>query len=342
MGKEKLSESECSDTEGETEVVGTEQKKSLGSKLWSGLCTFAWMFWSICTFTLILYICGGLFILFSKEAKMEVIFSNRIRTPWFANLTDCTSFGLVKCENIYIQGRDGKLGAWLISPSSKQYITREAYILYLHGNMGSRALSHRIKMYQKLSKLGYHILAIDYRGFGDSDGFPTEEGLVEDSKVAYTWMVDKYVGYPHYIWGHSLGSAVAIQVAASLNSKHSRLNGLILEAPFNNMTDAIKQTPLAAPIAPFIPNFDSYIQDVKNVFRSDYWIQKVTTPTMMLHDKSDSIINVALGRRLYISAKEVGSTNVEMLELNENLGHQDIYAAKKLKGIVSNFIYNTS
>lgn len=340
MGKDKLSESESSDKEEETHdcLVETNQP----SRLWSLACTCMWAFWSICTFIMIVYICGGLFILYSKEAKMEVIFSNRIRSPWFANLSDCNSFGLVKCQNMYIRGRDGQLGAWLISPSSNQYITREAYILYLHGNMGSRALDHRIRIYKKLSKMGYHILALDYRGFGDSEGFPTEEGLVEDSKVAYKWMVDSFPGYPHYIWGHSLGSAVGIQLAASLNSKQSRLNGLILEAPFNNMTDAIKQTPFAAPIAPFIPDFDSYISDVKNVFRSSYWIQKVTTPTMILHDVSDNIINVALGRRLYLSAKEVGSTNVEMLELNEQLGHQDIYAAKKLKGIVGNFIYNTS
>merc|ERR1712168_687626 len=101
-----------------------------------------WIFWGFCTILMIVFICGGLLLLYSREAKMEVIFLNRIRTPWFANLSDCRSFGLVKCENIYIRGRDGLLGSWFISPSSKQYITREAYILYLHGNMGSRALSH--------------------------------------------------------------------------------------------------------------------------------------------------------------------------------------------------------
>ena len=60
--------------------------------------------------------------------------------------------------------------------------------------------------------MGYHVLAIDYRGFGDSESFPTEEGLVEDAKAAYRWMVENYVAYPHYIWGHSLGSGVALQV----------------------------------------------------------------------------------------------------------------------------------
>lgn len=347
MGKEKLSGSDSdsnqhSDVEGEVEEPCVDERLPLGEKLLSIGSSCLWVFWCSCTFLLIAYLTFGVVILYSKTAKMEVIFSNRIRSPWFANLSDCKSFGIIKCENIQIRGTDGMLGAWLISPSSKQYIIREAYILYLHGNMGSRALEHRVKMYKKLSKMGYHILAIDYRGFGDSDGFPTEQGLVEDGKVAYRWLLDRYHSYPLYIWGHSLGSAVGVQVAAWLNSELSRLNGLILEAPFNNLTDAIKQTPLAAPVAPFIPNFESYLDDVKNVFRSSYWIQKVNTPTIIIHDRSDHIINIALGRRLLLSSKELGLSNVNMVELDENLYHQNIYAAKKLKAIVGNFIYNTS
>jgi len=343
MGESKSgSESEGHPSDGEYENETCDENPTLGSRISSCCTTCLWVFWCLCTLALLTYVGLGLLVLYSKEAKMEIIFSHRIRSPLFANLSDCKSFGLIKCENVFIHGTDGRIGAWLVSPSSKQYIIKEAYILYLHGNMGSRAQTHRVKLYQKLSKMGYHILAIDYRGFGDSEGFPTEEGIVQDSKSAYKWMAERYPGFPLYIWGHSLGSAVAVQVAAWLNSEHSRVNGVILEAPFNNMTDAILQTPLAAPVASLIPNFESYLSDVKNVFKSSYWIKKVTTPIKILHDKSDHIINIALGRRLFYASKEVGSCNVDMVELDENLRHCYIYAAKKLKGIMSNFIYSTS
>lgn len=345
MSKEKLSDSESEVVDGENEDEDQELVEEVlsGKQRLVNLCSnLFWVFWCLCTISLLFFLGLGLLTMYSREMKMEIIFSNRIRTPFFANLSDCHSFGLIKCENIFIRGKDGKLGAWLISPSSKQYIIRDAYFLYLHGNMGSRALKHRVKLYQKLSKMGYHILALDYRGFGDSESFPTEEGLVQDAKAAYMWLLEKYPSAPLYIWGHSLGSGVAVQLGAILNGERTRVNGIILEAPFNNMTDAILQTPLAQPFIPFVPNFESYIADVRNVFKSSHWIQQVTTPMKILHDKSDHIINIALGYRLYVSAKQTGSTNVEFIELDEKLYHNYIYKASKLKVIIGNFVYGTS
>jgi len=311
-----------------------------------GLCsslfsTIFWSLWTLLAIVTIAYISFGLLMLYSTQMKMEVIFMNRLNQPFFANLSNCNEFGIVKCENIVLDGGQGKIGAWMISPSTDQYITKEAYILYLHGNMGSRALAHRVEMYKKLSRMGYHILTIDYRGFGDSDGSPTEFGLLEDAKIGYKYLKERAHGHATYIWGHSLGSAVGVQLAAWLNTENSRLNGLILEAPFNNMFDGIKHSHLAAPVIPFIPNFDSYIEDVKEVFKSDYWIKKVFSSTLILHDVSDHILNIKLARKLYFSAKETGSSNVHMIELNEKLYHNDIYKAKHFIKYIEEFMEHT-
>ena len=309
--------------------------------------TLIWWGWFVCTTVLLSYICLAGVVLFSKAAKMEVIFSNRFTAPWFWKLSDCHSYGLTSCENLQLSTENGnQLGAWLISPYSRQIIVHDAYILYLHGNGGSRGDSHCVNMYNKLTRLGYHVLAIDYRGFGDSEGFPTEEGLLEDAKAAYKLMAKRYSAFPLYIWGHSLGSAVAVQLAAWLNSDHSpndlRLNGLILEAPFNNMVDGIRHTPLAAPIVSFVPDFESYVADVKSVFESSYWIQKVSSPVVILHDTSDGIINISLGRKLYQVARDVGMMHVSMVEFKENLGHFQIHASKKLRSVLQNFIQLSS
>ncbi|XP_002167315.2 lysophosphatidylserine lipase ABHD12 isoform X1 [Hydra vulgaris] len=301
-----------------------------------------WSLWSVLTFLVFCYIAFSALVLYSKEVKMEIIYSHRIRSPWFANLSSCKDFGLVKCEQVYLNGYAGKLGAWFISPASQQYITREAYILYLHGNMGSRAMHHRVQFYKRLSKMGYHILAIDYRGFGDSEGSPSEEGLVEDSKIAYKWLNNRARGFAIYVWGHSLGSAVAVQLSSWLNAERAQLNGVVLEAPFNNITDAIIQTPLALPLYQFLPNFESYLDDVKNVFLSTFWIQKVTSPTLILHDVSDSIININLARKLYAVAKANGSTNVRMIEFDEQLDHCEVSSAKQFKKLFSDFVFHTS
>lgn len=316
--------------------------KRLLNFLWTVCILIFWFVWMCLTILLVGYILISGLVIYSTELKMEFIFFNRVRGPWFGNISACRDFGVVKCENFFLDGPSGKLGSWFISPASRQYITKEAYILYLHGNMASRAFDHRVQLYKRLSKMGYHILAIDYRGFGDSEGWPTEQGLVEDSKVAYRFLLEKARGHPIYIWGHSLGSAVAVQLAAWLNSEHSQLNGVFLEAPFNNITDGIKYSPLAAPLRQFLPNVEQYFDDVRNVFRSTHWITKVTSPILMLHDKKDHILNINLGRKLHLAAKSVGTTNVKFIELDEDLYHNDIYRAKNLKHIVSDFVFHTS
>jgi abhydrolase domain-containing protein 12 len=80
-------------------------------------------------------------------------------------------------------------------------------VLYLHGNTGSRANGHRIELYKTLRKLGYHVIAVDFRGFADSSNLsPTEKGCVADSLAAYIY-VKNLTNNPLYLYGHSLGKS---------------------------------------------------------------------------------------------------------------------------------------
>lgn len=120
-------------------------------------------------------------------------------------------------------------------------------VLYLHGNTASRGSGHRVEMYQVLRKLGYHVVSLDYRGYGDSDPVPpTEEGIVRDALTVYEY-IRNVTTNPIFIWGHSLGTGVACHLCAelSLNFKMKLPRGVVLEAPFTNIRDEIRLHPFA-------------------------------------------------------------------------------------------------
>lgn len=99
-------------------------------------------------------------------------------------------------------------------------------VLYLHGNTGSRANGHRIELYKTLRKLGYHVIAVDFRGFADSSNLsPTEKGCVADSLAAYIY-VKNLTNNPLYLYGHSLGESPT----------HSLFHSLLVEPKICNFS----------------------------------------------------------------------------------------------------------
>jgi len=103
-------------------------------------------------------------------------------------------------------------------------------ILFLHGNAATRAFSARIQHYQAFStRLGANVLAIDYRGFADSSGKPSEAGLVIDAKAAFNWLV-AHGKKPEDILviGHSLGTGVSGQLGATFSAEGVKCKGIVL------------------------------------------------------------------------------------------------------------------
>jgi abhydrolase domain-containing protein 12 len=86
--------------------------------------------------------------------------------------------------------------------------TKDPIVLYLHGNTGTRANGHRVDLYKTLRRLGYHVIAIDYRGFADSsDISPTENGCVSDALAMYRY-IKNLTNSPVFVYGHSLGNVI--------------------------------------------------------------------------------------------------------------------------------------
>lgn len=110
-------------------------------------------------------------------------------------------------------------------------------ILYLHGNAATRAARTRVEHLSSFSnRLDLNVLAIDYRGFADSTGDPSQEGLTTDAVAAFDWLVEHGAnGGDVLIAGTSLGTGVAVQSAAVLEAAGKKARGVVLFAPFSDV-----------------------------------------------------------------------------------------------------------
>lgn len=183
-------------------------------------------------------------------------------------------------EPLRIRTGDGEtLAAWFV-PGPR---TDSPTVLFLHGNAGN--IGHRIETLEMLHAAGAATLIVDYRGFGESSGNPTEEGTYRDARAAWEWLVHERALDPSRIvvFGRSLGSAVAAHLAAEV-----RPAGLILEAAFTSIAK------LGAHHYPWAP--------VRWLSRFRYdtaeYLRNVECPTLIVHARNDEIVPFEHAERL--------------------------------------------
>jgi fermentation-respiration switch protein FrsA (DUF1100 family) len=188
-------------------------------------------------------------------------------------------------EEVWFAAADGvKLHGWFVShPEAK------AALLMCHGNAGN--VSDRYEWLETLhEQVPANLFIFDYRGFGRSEGTPTEEGCYLDAVAAFNWLAAQKPELPIIVHGHSLGSAVAVELAHRLPDRPPA--GLILESSFTNATDMAKL--MFGPIPLY------WLTSIK--WASDEKIGAITVPKLFLHGKHDSIIPLRLGQKLFAAA----------------------------------------
>jgi abhydrolase domain-containing protein 12 len=137
-------------------------------------------------------------------------------------------------------------------------------ILFFHGNAATRAVSLRVSYYKDFSsRLGANVLAIDYRGFADSRGTPSEAGLALDARAAWDWVIENGAKPEDVsLVGHSLGAGVVATLGAQLSAEKVRFRGAVLMSPFSTMRTLLdtymlfKVLPVIRPLA-MIPGASS-------------------------------------------------------------------------------------
>jgi fermentation-respiration switch protein FrsA (DUF1100 family) len=186
--------------------------------------------------------------------------------------------GLTQTEEVELRTTDGEtLIAWHIVPPPDKPV-----VIYFQGN--GAGLRERAQRFVKLKAAGFGVLAISYRGYGGSSGRPTEEGLLRDAEAAWQFASSRYGAERVALWGESLGTGVAVALAAE-----RPVARIVLEAPFTSTAD------VAASIYWFLP----VRLLMHDQFRSDQRIAKVTAPTLVIHGDRDEVVSFRFGERLY-------------------------------------------
>ncbi|XP_056147868.1 lysophosphatidylserine lipase ABHD12 [Lampris incognitus] len=311
-----------------------------------------WLFFVYITIPLLIKLCPSI------QAKL--VFLNFVRMPYFIDLKRPQDQGLNHTLNFYLEPESGfKIGVWHTVPAQMwqeaqgkdrtwyEMTLRSTHpvILYLHGNAGTRGGDHRVQLYKVLSSLGYHVVTFDYRGWGDSDGSPSERVMTSDALFLYSWMKDQVRDKPLYVWGHSLGTGVATNLVRVLCDRGSPPDALILESPFTNIRDEARSHPFSM-IYRYLPGFDWFFLDAITVndihFPSDENVNHISCPMLILHAEDDGVVPFPLGKKLYNMAaqsKSLSGHKVQFIPFPSSLAykHKYIYRSPELPHILSDF-----
>ncbi len=179
-------------------------------------------------------------------------------------------------------------GLWLAA--DKPVAGKSPVMLYLHGaryNVTGSAPRMR-----RMQELGFSVLAIDYRGFGKSTNeLPSEASAYEDARAAWDWLATKYPDRPRYIFGHSLGGPIAINLATEVSDE----SGTIVESTFTSIADVVSSSQWGwVPVSLLITQRFEAVRKVGNI----------GSPLLVVHGDEDRLILPDLGRKLYAAAAE--------------------------------------
>lgn len=232
-------------------------------------------------FAVLLFLVLLVALLLVRKFERQLVF---FPSKYPAGFGRIEAVGRLNISEVWFSTKDGvKLHGWFV-PHPQPI----AMLLMCHGNAGN--VSDR---YEWLEMLHQHVPAnlfiFDYRGFGRSESEPTEEGCYQDAEAAFHWLVYKENKLPIILHGHSLGSAVAVDLAQRVPDQ---VAGLILESAFTNGTDMARLM--------FGPIPVHWLTTMK--WASDEKITAITMPKLFLHGEHDSIIPLRLGKKLFDAA----------------------------------------
>jgi len=208
--------------------------------------------------------------------------------------------GLPEVTEITLETPDGaKLIAWY-GPAQPGQPT----LLYFHGNAGNLA-SRAGRVGEYMAK-GRGILMMSYRGYSGSTGKPTEARNMADAELAYQWLIQRGIKPEEIVlYGESLGSGVAVQLAAKKS-----VGGVLLDAPYTSIAE------VGARIYPFLPVRALILDRYDSLSRID----KINAPLLIIHGELDNLIPIEMGRKLFAEAK----APKEFAEI-AGAGHADHY-----------------
>ncbi|KAG7333890.1 hypothetical protein KOW79_002297 [Hemibagrus wyckioides] len=307
-----------------------------------------------------LYVATPFVLRFFPSVIQYLVYKHAI--IYFVDLSRPSDLGLNHTVNMYLTSEAGvTLGVWHTVPEQKwkeaQGKSLEWYeqslgdgspvFIYFHGNTGSRAAPHRVGVANVLSSLGYHAVVMDYRGFGDSTGEPTQPGLITDALYLYQWVRARSKDSPVILWGHSLGTAVSTGISVILQEQGNPVDAVILEGAFT--TGKLKKGQphpfmwyyWRFPYIQYYFSLDSIEANVLYLPNTDN-LKKMTTPLMILHSKDDHMAPFWMAEELYSIAKNAlkSEDKVRLVAFDASHGylHNGLYRDPALPNIIREFV----
>jgi fermentation-respiration switch protein FrsA (DUF1100 family) len=217
---------------------------------------------------------GGLAALFLLQRALIFPIPQTGRTA-----PDAAGFGQAQ-EHVLTTADGEKVIVWHVPAKPGQ-----AVVLYFPGN--GDFLAGCVDRFRSMTSGGTGLVAVSYRGYAGSSGQPSEPGLLSDAAAAYAFTAARYSADRIVVWGFSIGSGVAVALAAD-----RPVGKLILEAPYTSIAD------VAASHFWIVP-----VRLLRDQFRSDQRIARVSAPVLIMHGARDITISIKWGERLFALAR---------------------------------------
>jgi len=224
---------------------------------------------------------------------------------------DSSYFISTGLKEISLYTKDGlTLKSWIKKPKSKDGYT----ILIFHGNGGH--VGHRIKKFESFINAGYGLFFLEYRGYADNPGKPSEKGLYNDASAAINFLFDENIKSNKIIlYGESLGCGIAVKLSAEY-----KFAATILEAPYTSIKDVAQKHYWYLPAKWLV--LDQY--NIINI------VDKIKSPLLIVHGEKDNIIDINFGKKVF----EFANQPKESLFV-KNAGHNDLFDFDTEKKIFS-------
>ena len=277
----------------------------VAARLWNRRSRPVWLPWtmialkSIAVVAICLYL-GMAAILYFRQRSMMYFPDPAHTTPAQAGLPEATEVTLTAADGEHCT-------AWHVPPRNSNL----PVIVYFHGNGG--ALRYRVERFRKLVRDGIGLVALEYRGFGGNAGSPTEAGLIADGEAAYAFAAARYRVPQIVLWGESLGTGIAVVLGAE-----KPVGRVILEAPFTSAEAVAASRYWYLPMRLLM----------KDQFRSDESIGKITAPVLILHGVHDHTVAFAMGERMF----ELTNAPKHIVRFLDG-GHEDLDAQGALHAV---------
>lgn len=222
------------------------------------------------------YLCLLVFLYFSQRSLIYFPYRVRVEAP-------------AGVEVAAVRTEDGlDLQGWYFAPQEGRPV-----LVYFHGNAGS--IANRLFKFPEYVREGYGVLLAEYRGYGGNPGAPHEDGLYRDGQAYIDWpSVTKGIEPGQIVlYGESLGTGVAVELAAKMNAAGKKVKAVVLEAPFTSLLDMARRNYFFIPVDYLL--LDRYLSADK--------IGSVGVPLLIVNGRADEVIPFVHGHRLFEAAK---------------------------------------